>query len=121
MLNHIQDCVQDLKRLNRCYLPLQMLEEAGGSVEDLLRRHANVKLRRVFDTLLHRVSRMNHFAEDLPKRTKDRRLRLETAVILGLSKRLTVRLQRHDPVAGRVALSGMNKVGSLIFALRYLV
>ena len=121
LLNHLQDCVQDLERLDRCYLPLQVLEEYGGSVEDLRLGHANAALRRAFDTILHRVDRMNRFSIDLPKRTRDRRLRLETAVILNLSKRLTARLARQDPVAGRVALTKRDKLGSAIRALRFLV
>jgi len=121
LLNHLQDCVPDLHKLNRCYLPLQMLNDSGGSVEDLLRPNASRGLRRVFDSILHRVGRMNTFAEELPRRVQDRRLRVETAVIVGLSKRLAVRLERFDPVVGRIALSRPNKVASLLFALRYLV
>lgn len=121
LLNHLQDCVQDLERLDRCYLPLQLMENYGASIDDLRGRRQTRALRRVFDAILHRVDRMNRFAVDLPKRTQDRRLRLETAVILGLACRLSARLGREDPVAGRVALSSMNKMGSLIGALRFLL
>ncbi len=120
LLNHLQDCVQDLQRLDRCYLPLKLLEEYGGSVEDLRRDHASIALRRVFGTILHRVDRMNRFSIDLPRRTRDRRLRLETAVIRGLAKRLAARLAKQDPVAGRVALTRRDKVASAIGALRFL-
>lgn len=120
VLNHIQDCVQDLQRLDRCYLPMQMLDASGISVDDLRKPTTSPGLRRVFDSLLHRVGRMNHFALDLPKRTKDRRLRVETAVILNMSRRLMLRLERGDPVAGRVALSKSDKLGSLFLALRHL-
>ena len=120
LLNHLQDCVQDLERLDRCYLPLQMMEEFGASVDDLRLQTTGRAMRRVFDAILHRVDRMNRFAVDLPKRTKHRRLRLETAIILRLAQRLSARLARQDPIAGRVALSGRDKVGSLITALRFL-
>lgn len=120
VLNHVQDCAQDFKRLDRCYLPMQMIVDSGASIEDLRKPAATPGLRRVFDSLLHRVGRMNHFALDLPKRARDRRLRVETAVILGLSRRLMVRLEHQDPVAGRVALSKRDKLGSLFAALRYL-
>jgi farnesyl-diphosphate farnesyltransferase len=120
ILNHLQDCVQDLKNLDRCYLPESMMEEFGAKLDDLHRDAETTGLRRVFDSLLHRVDRMNRFAVDLPKRTRDRRLRLETAVILGLSVRLSSRLKRYDPVAGRVALTKGDKVASLLGALRFL-
>ena len=120
LLNHLQDCVPDLRTLDRCYLPSQMMEEFGASIDDLRRDRSTQPMRRVFDAILHRVDRMNRFAVDLPKRTKDRRLRLETAVILRLSQRLSARLARQDPIAGRVALSKRDKVGSLISAVRFL-
>jgi farnesyl-diphosphate farnesyltransferase len=120
LLNHLQDCVQDLERLDRCYLPQRMMQDFGTSVDDLRRGKASPGLRRVFDAILHRVDRMNRFAIDLPKRTKHRRLRLEIAIILRLSERLATRLGRQDPVAGRVALTRFDKLGSLVAASRFL-
>ncbi len=120
LLNHMQDCVQDLERLDRCYLPDQLLNEFGATIDDLRQKDESAGLRRVFDSLLHRVDRMNQFALDLPKRTRNRRLRLETAVILGLSQRLSTRMKQDDPLASRVALSKMDKMASVIAALRFL-
>ncbi|MEJ0046169.1 MAG: hypothetical protein WDN04_08660 [Rhodospirillales bacterium] len=51
---------------------------------------------------------------------RDRRLRLECAVITGLARRLTGRLGRQDPVASRVSLSRTDAAFSMISALRYL-
>jgi phytoene/squalene synthetase len=120
ILNHMQDCVQDLERLDRCYLPEQMMDQFGAKLDDLRGQGESGGLRRVFDALLHRVDRMNRFAIDLPRRTKDRRLRLETAVILRLAERLSDRLKHEDPVAGRVALSKTDKLASLLGAFRFL-
>ncbi len=63
---------------------------------------------------------MTTFASDLPPRTRDRRLRLETAVIVGLAKRLANRLARQDPLARRVKLSKFDFATSVLVALRYL-
>ncbi|HEY3848731.1 MAG TPA: squalene synthase HpnC [Acetobacteraceae bacterium] len=120
VLNHMQDCAVDLAALDRCYLPEDLLAEFGGGIDDLRKPAATLALRKVFDSLLHRVERMTRFASDLPKRASDRRLRLETAVIVGLAKRLANRLQWQDPLAMRVKLTRVDFATSFLVALRHL-
>ncbi len=104
VLNHLQDCGQDLARLGRCYIPDDMLADAGASVEDLRRPAETPGLRRVFDGLLDRCDALTGEAAALPPLVRDRRLRLEVTVILNLARRLAGRLRRGDPLAGRVKL-----------------
>jgi farnesyl-diphosphate farnesyltransferase len=120
VLNHLQDCVRDLADLDRCYLPLDLMAEHGASLEDLCRPAASPGLRRVFDALLDRCDALNRTAPGLPRHTRDRRLRLETAVIVSLSRRLAARLRRGDPVATRVKLTRSDAAASVLAALRYL-
>jgi hydroxysqualene synthase len=119
VLNHLQDCGKDLAALDRSYLPQDMLNEAGANVGDVLLPAETYGLRRVFTRLLHHIDALNEAAEDLPRRTRDRRLRLEVAVIVGLSKRLARRLRRGDPVATRVKLQKTDVAGSMVSALRF--
>jgi squalene synthase HpnC len=121
VLNHLQDCAKDLAALDRCYLPEDLLAQCGASLDDVRGAVETPELRRVFDTLLDRVAPLNRMAMDLPRLTRSRRLRLETAVIVGLAHRLAGRLRRADPIARRVKLSKGDAVGSLLAALRYLV
>jgi hydroxysqualene synthase len=121
VLNHLQDCAKDLAALDRCYLPEDLLAQCGVSLDDVRGAVETPELRRVFDTLLDRVAPLNRMAMDLPRLTRSRRLRLETAVIVGLAHRLAGRLRRGDPIARRVKLSKGDAVGSLLAALRYLV
>ncbi len=120
ILNHMQDCAKDLATLDRCYLPEDLLAEFGTSIADLRRPGTTPGLRKVFDSLLHRVERMTTFASDLPPRTRDRRLRLETAVIVGLAKRLANRLAKQDPLARPVKLSKFDFATSVLAALRHI-
>jgi phytoene/squalene synthetase len=120
VLNHLQDGAKDLAALDRCYLPADLLAGFGASVEDLRGAAATQGLRRVFDALLERVDALNVTAVELPRRTRSRRLRLETAVIVGLAQRLARRLHRDDPVARRVKLTKGDAAGSVLAALRYL-
>ena len=120
VLNHLQDGARDLASLDRCYLPTDLLAQQEACVEDLRSPAAKPGLRRVFDALLERVDSLNQAATALPRRTRSRRLRLETAVIVGLSRRLARRLRRGDPVAARVRLRSPDAILSALAALRFL-
>jgi hydroxysqualene synthase len=120
VLNHLQDGTKDLAALDRCYLPQDLLAAHGSEVADLRRPESTPGLRRVLDALLDRCDALNAEAADLPRRTRDRRLRLETAVIVGLSRRLASRLRRGDPVATRVKLRKSDAAAAVLAALRFL-
>ena len=120
VLNHLQDCQKDLLALDRCYLPADLLARHGAAVEDLRRPAATPGLRRVLDALLDRCDALNATARDLPRRTRDRRLRMETAVIVGLARQLARRLRHGDPIATRVKLTRGDAVRSVVAALAYL-
>lgn len=119
VLNHLQDGSKDLAALDRSYLPQDMLTEAGAEVGDIALAAETPGLRLVFSQLLDRCDALNDEAEHLPRLTRDRRLRLEVAVIVGLSKRLARRLRRGDPVAGRVKLQKSDVALSLAASLRW--
>lgn len=121
ILNHMQDCVKDLRELGRCYLPLALLDHFGAKVDDLLLSAETPALRRVFITLLDRIDRMNQAASELPEIVHNRRLRLETGVIYGLAKRLARRLASNDPIADRVKLSKSDAAFSILASVFYLV
>src|SRR5437764_6472489 len=105
VLNHLQDCAADYRALDRVYLPLEDLEEAGCTVELLKVPSASAGLRRVIDSLLDRTEALIMTARGLPPRVAARGLRWESAVIVALAGRLARRLRRGDPLAARVKLS----------------
>ena len=120
ILNHLQDCAQDLAVLDRCYLPRALLDHFGASVEQLRQPAESPALRRVFSTLLDRVDRLNQAAAQLPRTVLNRRLRLETAMIHTLSERLAKLLTRNDPLAARVKLAKADFVFSALASVRLL-
>lgn len=105
VLNHLQDCKRDYLNLNRVYLPEPWLQEEGGSVEDLARERATPAARRVIDRCLNGIDALLGRAEPMPASVRRRGLRLESAVIIQLAKRLSERLRRQDPIAGLVKVS----------------
>ena len=117
VLNHLQDCAKDLEQLDRCYLPQDMLAAAGATTAALQAEAASAGLRSVLDQVLDHTDTLNAAGADLPSHVRDRRLRVETAVISSLAHRLATRLRREDPLAGRVKLRRGDVVGSILRAL----
>jgi squalene synthase HpnC len=104
ILNHLQDCQDDYRALDRVYLPQDRFAAAGIEVEELDRPAAGPALRRVLDDVLAGVDRLLLDAWDLPSELRSRRLGAEAAVILAIAQRLAALLRRRDPLAERVEL-----------------
>ena len=114
VINHLQDCKDDYKTLDRVYLPGDWLAAEGSAVEDLKRPAATPGLRRVLDRCLDATERLLATARPLPRQLPSRRLAMESAAIIRLAQKLTAMLRRGDPLAERVSLS---KPGFLLYAL----
>ena len=104
VLNHLQDCAEDYRRLDRVYLPLADLSASGIGVEALAAPASSPELRRVLDALLDRTAGLVETARGLAPRVAARGLCCECAVITALAARLLRRLRRGDPLAARVKL-----------------
>jgi farnesyl-diphosphate farnesyltransferase len=120
VLNHLQDGSKDLAALDRCYLPEDLMRRCGTGVDTLRGTAETPGMRRVFNTLLDECEHRIRVATGLPGGTRDTRLRLETAVIVGLARRLARRLRHGDPIATRVKLTRGDAVRSVLAALAYL-
>jgi squalene synthase HpnC len=105
VINHLQDCADDYRSLDRVYLPQDWLEEAGVTVAALGAPAASPGLRRVLDRCLDAGEPLMAEARRLPGQLKSRSLAMESAVIVRLAERLMHALRRRDPLAERVVLS----------------
>ncbi|MCB2098614.1 MAG: squalene synthase HpnC [Parvularculaceae bacterium] len=105
IVNHLQDCADDKRSLDRVYVIDTWLAEEGGSVDDIDGREASPALRRVIDRMLNGCDDLMVDARRLPFVLKSRHLAMESAVIVRLAGRLIELLRRGDPVAMRVALN----------------
>jgi len=117
VINHVQDCAGDLRSLDRCYIPQDWLAAAGVSTDDLARNPTVPGLRNVFDQMLADTETLNQTASALPRLVRARRLRVETAIIAGLARRLTARLRRQDPLAMRVKLTKPDVLAATLMGL----
>ena len=105
ILNHLQDCGDDLRNIDRVYIPADWMREEGSGVEDLRLEALTPGLRAVLTRMLDSVDAMLVEAKRLPLLLRDRRLAMESATIVRLATRLSARLRHGDPLADRVALS----------------
>ena len=108
VLNHLQDCAEDYRRLDRVYLPEPWLHAEGVRVEDLRAPAASPGLLRVIDRLLDGTDDLIATARALPAVVKSPGLSRECAAIVMLATRLAARLRRGDPLAKRVKLSPID-------------
>ncbi|MDB5367957.1 MAG: putative fusion protein of y4aC and y4aD [Rhodospirillales bacterium] len=98
ILNHLQDCGDDNRNLDRRYVPENWIP--AGFFDP-----ANVALRRpVLDRCLDGVEDLLSDAAALPGQIKSTRLRFEVRSILRLARTLTHKLRLADPIATRVRL-----------------
>jgi hydroxysqualene synthase len=114
VLNHLQDCADDYRALDRVYLPEQDLAECGSGIADLTQPRSSVGLRRVIDRLLDGTDALVVTARGLPPSVQSPGLRRETGMIVSLAERLSRRLRRGDPLARRVGLTGGDFARALV-------
>ncbi|NWG72527.1 MAG: squalene synthase HpnC [Parvularculaceae bacterium] len=108
IINHLQDCGNDRRNLDRVYLIGEWMAAEGASVEDLDRNALTPGLRRVVDRMLDGCDALMTDARRLPGALKSRHLAMESAVIVNLAARLITLLRKGDPLASRVALSKLD-------------
>ncbi|MDJ0949180.1 MAG: squalene synthase HpnC [Alphaproteobacteria bacterium] len=105
VINHLQDCQDDYRNLDRVYLSTDWLTAEGSDVTALEAPAASPALRRVLDRTLDATEGLMRLARKLPGALKSRRLAMESAVIVRIADRLIDRLRGDDPIAGRVELT----------------
>lgn len=105
IINHLQDCQDDYRQLDRVYLPADMMTQAGARIEDLDKSASTPALRQVFDRMLDGTDALLETAGKLPAGLRSKRLGMESATILNIAVALVARLRRQDPLARRVELS----------------
>ena len=105
VINHLQDCADDLKALDRCYLPLDWCRQTGATVEMLLGTSSPPELRAVQMKCLEGTEKLLRTADKLPGKLTSRALAMESGVIVSVAWKLVDKLRRQDPVATRVELS----------------
>ena len=113
IINHIQDCANDYRMLDRVYIPLDMMVINGASVNDLAGSVSTPALRATLTTMLNEMEPLLALAQTFPKQIHDPRLRFDTAVIATIAKRLDKVLRTRDPLCDFVKLTRRQKMTAM--------
>lgn len=117
VINHLQDCADDYRQLDRVYLPQDMLALHGGNIADLSDERSGPGLRATYDAMLDRLEDMMVEARNLPRHVPDVRLKCETSVICILAEKLIRLLRRRDPLCDRVKLGKPAVLSAAIWGI----
>jgi hydroxysqualene synthase len=118
IINHLQDCKDDYRSLNRVYIPQDALAASGSNVEALGGERASPGLIECLHRLAARTDTLLSESDGFAAAISDWRLGLEVSVINTLAHRLTRILQVRDPLSQNVhlgvpAVAGCTFVGIL--------
>jgi hydroxysqualene synthase len=117
IINHLQDCGADYRRLDRVYVPLDAIEREGSTVDALGEQHGSPALARCLRHLAERTAILLRDAEPLSVQVRDWRLGLEIAAIQRLARTLNGMLLRRDPLSQRVHLSKPGFLGVSVLGI----
>jgi hydroxysqualene synthase len=117
IINHLQDCKDDYRNLDRVYVPLDLLAAHGIGVEALGEPLASPPLLAALHSLAQRTGQLLAESDVFPLLINDRRLALEVSVINTLAHRITRLLVARDPLCDRVHLSKPAIAGLTLTAI----
>jgi squalene synthase HpnC len=118
VINHLQDCAADYRRLDRVYIPLDGFERNGLTPQALAKPQASPELRHCLREMVERTSSLLQSSEVFSMQINDLRLAMEVAVIQRFARRLVAILRARDPLSERVHLGtgGAIAVASIAVA-----
>jgi len=105
VINHLQDCQDDYRTLNRVYLPGDWMMKAGVTAGELDSGQCSPGLRKVLDQCLDETGHLMEAARDLPSGVHSRRLAMESQAIINIADQLVAKLRNDDPLSTHVKLS----------------
>ena len=114
IINHMQDCGKDFREIDRVYIPTDVLDRHGATVEMLGEAKASPVLRASLRDLAGSNAELVAQGRRFSPQVCDWRLRLETAIIGQLAAKLNGWLLVRDPLSETVHLS---KAGAIWQAL----
>ncbi|MDD3182829.1 MAG: squalene/phytoene synthase family protein [Alphaproteobacteria bacterium] len=113
--NHLQDCADDYRELDRVYIPLDIMDAFGTNPTALSAEKSTHSLRRTMDAMIDKMDPMMALAKTFPGQLNNRMLKIDTAVIYEVAGSLIKILRTRDPLCDNVKLSKAQKLGCLVW------
>ncbi|MBU2089571.1 MAG: squalene/phytoene synthase family protein, partial [Alphaproteobacteria bacterium] len=117
VLNHLQDCGDDYRVLDRVYLPQDWLAADGVSDAALAGGTTPPALRRTLDRTLAETTALLDTSRPFIRQIQHRGLRVQAAIVQACGERLLARLRRQDPLVGRVRLTALDRLRCAVTGL----
>lgn len=108
VINHLQDCRDDYLNLDRVYLPGEWMAKEGAADCELSAPAASPGLLAVIRRGVMQTAILMDTARQLPGLLRDRRLAMESEIIVRIALKLCHELATRDPVAERVRLTRLQ-------------
>jgi squalene synthase HpnC len=109
--NHLQDCGDDYRNLNRVYIPRDALARHGASIADLGKPRASAALLSCLRDLAEKNGALLSEGCSLEVQVADGRLACELSVIQTYARQIVQLLKMRDPLSERVHLSKAAMAG----------
>jgi len=113
IINHLQDCADDYRELDRVYIPLDIFKSCNAKISDLCADKSSKELRSCIDECIIKMKPMIDDALTFTNQVKNTRLRIDVAVINNVALKLTEILSRNDPLCDNVKLNKCQKFNCL--------
>jgi len=108
LINHLQDIGSDYRTLDRVYLPMNWVRDAGLNLIDLNCNEATPALRQVLEWTLVGINEQLGDSENLHASLSSVRLSLETSIIYQIARKLHQKLRENDPLSKHIKLSKLE-------------
>jgi squalene synthase HpnC len=111
IINHIQDCGDDFRNLDRVYVPHDTMQATGMTIDMIGKDRASPQLLAALRTLTAGTERLLTDSLALAPQVVNTRLALEIGVIQTYAARILTMLKTRDPLSERVHLTKLQIMG----------
>lgn len=115
--NHLQDCAKDYRDLDRVYLPQDVMQRHGVSVEALDQSKSSPALLACLRELVARNEALLREGDSLSVHIADTRFACNVAVIEKFAWEISKLLRTQDPLSEKVHLSKASMAGYALAAM----
>ena len=110
IINHIQDCKEDFKNLDRVYIPENLLKKHKLNVNILMKGSSCQNFTRLKIEIISKVENLLKEIKKSLQLIDIWKLKKETLIILNIAKRLCFLLKINDPLKKKIKLSSIDLI-----------
>ena len=110
IINHIQDCKDDFRNLDRVYIPENFLKKHQLNVNILMKKSSCQNFNKMKIEIISKVENLLKDIKENLQLIDIWKLKKETLIILNIAKRLCFLLKINDPLKKKIKLSSIDLI-----------